>query len=140
MNSTGTHLRGDYAELKIAGEAFKRGYKVSFPFGHDSHYDLIVDRNNILERVQVKCIHSDGKLLKIPGRSIGKENGKSVRRNYTPDTIEWLSVFDEFDEECYFIPSSILGTKGKDYISLRIAPTKNNQTKNVLWAKDFKDW
>lgn len=140
MNRTGSHLRGDYAELKIASEGFKRGYKISIPFGHDSHYDLVVDRDDVLERVQVKCIHSDGKLLKIPGRSIGKERGKTKLKRYTKHTVDWLAVYDEFDDQCYFVPGEFLGENGKDYISLRIEPPRNGQTKNIHWAKDFKEW
>lgn len=140
MNKTGSHLRGDQAELFVAMEAFRRGHKVSFPYGQDTSYDLIVDREGSLERVQVKCVASDGEVVKIPCRSITTENGKTKRVNYTPENIDWLVAYDEFDSSCYFIPSDVLGPNGKDYISLRIVPPKNKQQKGINWAKDFKEW
>ena len=41
------------AELAVMAEAIARGYRVSIPFGEDSPYDLVVERNGRLERVQV---------------------------------------------------------------------------------------
>ncbi len=42
--------RGLKAEMIIAAEAVRRGYKVAFPFGHDWKYDLIVERNGNLAK------------------------------------------------------------------------------------------
>jgi hypothetical protein len=140
MSATGTHLKGDTAEMIIATEAMKRGYKVSFPFGHDSSYDLIIDRNGALERVQVKSTTSTEDKITCQSRSAGRENGKLVHRNYTSAMIEWLAIYDERECMCYFVPAEDLGSTGKDHVILRLQPTKNGQKKGIMWASDYTNW
>jgi hypothetical protein len=36
---------GDTAELAVALDLRRRGYRVAFPYGEDCDYDLIVDRD-----------------------------------------------------------------------------------------------
>jgi Holliday junction resolvase-like predicted endonuclease len=52
--------KGDLAEMLVAADLVRRGYKVALPFGEDWDYDLIVDRDGRLERVQVKYTESNG--------------------------------------------------------------------------------
>ncbi len=134
-----THSRGDIAEMKIAVDAMARGYKVSIPFGHDTSYDLVIDIDGEMNRVQVKCVISEDDRILIPGRSIGKLEGNSVRRNYTKDNIDWIAVLDERTDNIYYIGAEELGPTGKDYITLRLKPTLNNQVKGIRWAKDFTE-
>jgi hypothetical protein len=46
--------KGDLAELKVAADLIERGYRVAISFGEDNDFDLILCRENNLERVQVK--------------------------------------------------------------------------------------
>lgn len=46
--------QGEKSELAVASELMTKGYGVSFPFGHNYQYDLIVDKDGSLYRVQVK--------------------------------------------------------------------------------------
>ena len=140
MHKENSHAKGDLAEIKIITAALERGYNVSVPFSQDSRYDLIVDRNGLLERVQVKYTVSTEEIIRVAGKSTTSKGGKPKRHLYTQRDIEWLAVYDATDGECYFIPGSFLGVAGKDAIFLRKVPTKNNQVKGINWAKDFKDW
>lgn len=51
--------KGNLGEIKVASEFIKWGCTVSFPFGDNARYDLIVDDGDSLKRVQVK--YSDHK-------------------------------------------------------------------------------
>jgi len=57
--------KGDLAELKVAADLIERGCSLSFPYGEDSDYDLIADKNGVLHRVQVKYTESDGKVVGV---------------------------------------------------------------------------
>lgn len=46
--------QGEKSELAVASELMAKGYGVSFPFGHNHQYDLIVDTDGVLHRIQVK--------------------------------------------------------------------------------------
>src|SRR4051794_34777443 len=46
--------KADLAELMVAADLRRRGYRIAIPFGEDCDYDLVVERHSRLERVQVK--------------------------------------------------------------------------------------
>ena len=68
--------KGDLAELKVAAELVKRGYRIAIPFGEDVDFDLILIRDQCLERVQVKYTQSDGAIVVVRCRSSSLTNGK----------------------------------------------------------------
>lgn len=128
-----TCKKGRKAELIVMAEAAKRGYMVAVPMGHDSKYDLIVERNGKLERVQCKYTQSNADTMRVACRSASEW----VNYKYTAEDIDWIAVYDETTDKCYYLPSSFLG---QHEIHLRFSPTKNNQAKGILWAKDFLAW
>src|SRR4051812_31373569 len=87
--------KGDVAELAVALDLRRRGYQIAFPYGEDCNYDLIVDRGDRLERVQVKYHRSDGAVILVRCRTHSLTNGKvRVVKHYTAAMIEWLAVYD----------------------------------------------
>ena len=56
-----TKTKGDLAELMVATDLVRKGYKIAIPYGEDWDFDLIVCRDERLERVQVKYTQSDGR-------------------------------------------------------------------------------
>ena len=132
-----TKRKGDLAELRVACDLLKKGHRVAIPFGEDSDYDLVLDRDRTLERVQVKYVQSDGIVIHLRCRSHSLTNGK-VRavKHYTAETIDWLAVYDLTTDACFYIPASLLGT-GRSMMSLRLQPTRNGQSAKVNMASDF---
>jgi PD-(D/E)XK endonuclease len=85
------------AELIVAADLVKRGFRVAFPFGEDCDWDLLFWRppSQALERVQVKYARSDGCVVRVRTTSQSLTNGRvwAIKR-YTAGMIEWLAVFD----------------------------------------------
>ncbi|HEX2232425.1 MAG TPA: group I intron-associated PD-(D/E)XK endonuclease [Thermoleophilaceae bacterium] len=131
--------KGDLAELMIATDLLRRGYKVALPYGEDWDYDLILRRGDRLERVQVKYTESDGAVITVRCISQSLTNGR-VRaiKHYTGRTIDWLAVYDRTTERCYYVPATELG-KGRRMLSLRIAPALNNQRLGIRHAEEYVD-
>src|SRR3712207_1370711 len=99
--------KGDLAELAVAFDLRRRGHPVAFPYGEDCDYDLIVDREGRLERVQVKYARSNGRVLEIRCRSHSLTNGKVRQtKRYTAGTIEWLAAYDAQTGLCYYVPAA----------------------------------
>lgn len=128
--------QGSIGEMAVMAEAVKRGYKVAIPLGEDWRFDLIVLRHGKLERVQCKYTKSDGQKIIVRCRSLN--NWNEIR--YKATDIDWLAVYDETTNKCYFVPSAMLGPLGRAQMNLRLTPTANKQIKLVLWAKDFLEW
>jgi Holliday junction resolvase-like predicted endonuclease len=134
-----TKTKGDLAELMVAADLRRKGYKVAIPFGEDWDYDLIIERDGNLERVQVKYAESDGVVLTVRCWSSSLTNGK-VRhiKRYTAAMIEWLAVYDRFTDRCCYIPAAELG-EGRSIMHLRLSPTLNGQRAGINFADDYLD-
>jgi hypothetical protein len=113
---------------------------VAFPYGEDCDYDLIVDRDGSLERVQVKHTRSDGRVVIVRCRSISVTNGKVMAvKLYTAAMVEWIAVFDATTQRCYYVPATMLG-EGRSTITLRLVPARSGRTKGVHMAAHFEDF
>ena len=131
--------KGDLAEMKVACDLLRRGYKIAFPYGEDWDYDLILCRDGALERVQVKYTRSNGESMEIRCYSQSLTNGKvrSTKR-YTATTIDWIAAYDVTTDRCYYLPAEILGA-GRRTLTLRVAASKNHQMIGIRNADDYCD-
>jgi hypothetical protein len=130
-------MKGDLAELKVAADLLERGYKIAIPYGEDWDFDLILERNDALERVQVKHGHSNEGFIRVQCRSNSLTKGKVKRiKRYTARTIEWLAIYDSSGDTCYYIPAGELGS-GRDELVLRVKPTRNGQHAGVRYANQY---
>ena len=114
--------KGDLAELMVAADLARRGYRVAFPYGEDSDYDLILDRGTSLERVQVKYTRSNGEFIVLRCRSHSLTKGKvRATKHYTSESIEWMAVYDATTDRCYYVSAVELGS-GRSDLRLRLTP------------------
>jgi PD-(D/E)XK endonuclease len=117
--------------------AVVRSHPVSFPFGEDCDYDLVVDRDGHLERVQVKYADSKGHVIRVQCYSSSLTNGKvKHRKPYTRLTVDWIAVYDPATNRCYYVSSEEFAD-GRYHISLRVATTENSQRKGIRFAEDY---
>lgn len=129
---TKTTEKGDYGVAMVIADVKKRGYKIALPMGEDWPFDLIVQRDNKLERIQCKYTESDGAVIKA---KCGSTSGY-VNYKYTAEHIDWIAVYDKTTDKCYYIDAHELG-EGKNHMFLRLTPTKSGRVK-VTWAKDYE--
>lgn len=133
--------KGDLAELLVAADLRRRGYRIAFPHGEDVPYDLVLDRGDgsPLERVQVKYSRSDGSVVEVRCVSLSLTHGKvmSVLR-YTSATIDWIASYDPVSEKILYVPASELGD-GRASVSSRLTATRNGQGKKTRWWEDYTE-
>jgi hypothetical protein len=121
----------------IAADLIRRGYKIAIPYGEDWDFDLIVCREERLERVQCKYTCSDGVVIIVRTRSHSLTNGKvRATKRYTAAMIDWLAVYDVTSDRCYYVPAAQLG-EGMNMMSLRLRPALNNQHRRVRPASAY---
>lgn len=95
-------VKGDLGELAFALEAKLKGLHFSNPSGGDCPYDLIVDSNTKLTRLQLKTA-----TVKEKGRDCFKVNathGADRTKRYTQHECDVLGVFILPARTFYFIP------------------------------------
>ena len=104
-----TVRQGEKSEQIFATKCFvDYGYMVSQPNG-TADYDLIVDVNNSLKRVQVKSsIKGDGNVNICKGTNAAK-SGKQGKYAYPPESIDFFAVHDVMHDAWYIIPRGATG-------------------------------
>lgn len=85
-----TKSEGDLGQAMIMADVLKRGYKAALPIGEDWPYDLIVLRNNCLEKVQCKYSEAKSGYIEVHCRSTN--NWKT--KKYKQEEIDWLACYD----------------------------------------------
>ena len=85
---------GEYSESLFATRCIEMGYIVSKPFSHYTRYDLVIDVNNSLHRVQVKSTE----YLR------NKDNQCNVKIDYTKDEIDWFAIYFKIFKSWYVLP------------------------------------
>ena len=123
----------------IAADLIRRGYKIAIPYGEDWDFDLIVCRDDRLERVQCKYSESNGVYVTVRCRSHSLTNGKvKATKYYTAAIIDWMAVYDPTTDCCYYVPAKDLG-EGRATLTLRLSPARNGQRRPVRFATDYLD-
>jgi PD-(D/E)XK endonuclease len=130
--------KGDLAELKVGTDLIEQGYRIAIPYGEDHDFDLILCRDDSLERIQVKYARSDGNVIPVRCRSHSLTNGRIRHtKHYTAATIDWLAVYDAATDQCFYIPAGELGN-GKSLLHLRLTEAKNCQRRGIRFADDYR--
>lgn len=136
MTEFTTNQKGDITEVECILTFIRAGFKVSIPYGEDTKYDLILDINNKLYRIQCKTSRAltnpnDGFKFKcISMIKYGPGNFKSTC--YTKEDIDYFATV--FNGQCYLIPVEECKTEK----TLRFRYPSNNQKKFVSLADDYK--
>jgi len=125
-----SNLKSNIAELAVATECSKKHWVVCFPHGENTPYDLLVDTNTEILKVQVKYISIDNNTIPIRFTS-------STGVKYK-DTVDVIAVYCPDNNNVYWIKlKDQIIDNNKTGINLRMTPTKNNQNVGVKLAEDY---
>ena len=132
-----TKKLGNLTELQCMTYLYGLGYSVSIPFGNADKYDLILDINDKLYKVQIK--HSSeskdelGETEYIKFKCTWQSHNTSgyTRTQYKENEIDFFATF--YEGKCYLVPQSQCSNEK----ILRIKPPKNNQRKGISFLEDY---
>lgn len=133
---------GSVGEVLVLSHLISKGYRVSIPFGDNTKYDLISEKDGKMERIQVKTTNTNnGETInfKVSCTVYEKQkdgNNRSKTVKYNKRDFEWLYGVDLSTKKIYKIPSTKVS--GKAVFRLRLVPSKNRQVMNINFAKDFE--
>lgn len=133
LNST---QKGAVAEAEIATTAIRLGLVVLQPIGDGSRYDLVIDTGRRLLRIQCKWGSRQGEVITAHCRTSRHTPGGFRHTTYSADEVDAIAVYSPDTDRCYLIP--VQEVEGCAMISLRLGPTRNNQSVNVRWASDYQ--
>jgi hypothetical protein len=90
-----TQRKGDYAVAQAVATFTKAGFDVSLPLTESAAYDIVVDHNNILKRVQVR--YFTGKLVEL--RRIHSNSQGYVIKKAKKNAYDWLYMLNDKGQE-----------------------------------------
>ena len=117
LNKKNTVIQGEKSEQIFATKCFvEYGYMVSQPNG-TADYDLVVDVDGSLKKVQVKSsIKGDGNVNICKGTNAVK-SGKQGKYPYPEESVDFFAIHNIANDTWYIIPRNATG----DAMNLRIA-------------------
>ena len=132
-NMMTTKQTGDISEATVTAALLRAGKSVLIPFGDRSRYDVALDDNGKLVRIQVKTGWVRNGVLTFKTVSSTRQNGKRVETDYRGQ-IELFAVCSP-SGEVYLVPPDQCG-RGVGYLRLSAPKLKGNK-KSIRYAKDF---
>ncbi len=120
--------KGDLAVGRAIHYFMATGYEVCLPIGDKQDYDLIVEKNGILLRVQVKYggLYNNTTTCRVALRVMGGNQSFHYSKKYTADAFELLFVYTA-KGETYLLPwdiqiigKSSLNIEAPKYNSFRV--------------------
>lgn len=128
---------GNLTELQCITALYSLGCDISIPFGNSQKYDLVMDYNDKLYKVQVK--HAKDKIVndEIVGFSFrtrwqGHNSTGYTNHKYAKNEIDFFATYHR--DRVFLIP---MEECSGDVKTIRYDMPKNNQMKRINFAKDY---
>jgi PD-(D/E)XK endonuclease len=137
MKNHHTKGKGDLGVLKAQADLCLKGYLICLPLSEHSPFDIVVYKNGIFKRVQVKARSlRRGSLTVRFEHSYSDSKGVHTKK-IDIDSIDTYCVYCLDTDECYYFSAKEF--KSKTTINLRVNSPKNSQGLKINWAKDYQE-
>jgi PD-(D/E)XK endonuclease len=104
--------RGEWAEVRFLARAVEQRFRVAKPWGESAPYDLLVEREGLVHRVQVKST-----MRRVRGGSYVCHMPSGKRMIHVLEEIDFVAAYVIPLDPWYIIPAGVVG-KRKGNISL----------------------
>jgi hypothetical protein len=128
-------MKGAIAEAAISAAAFELGIYVLRPVIEGRRYDLILDVDGRLLRVQCKWAPRRGNVIVVTLRTSRHTPHGYVRTTYTANEVDGVAVYCHELKRCFYLPIGLVA--GRSGIHLRLRPAANNQEAAINYADDY---
>lgn len=123
---------GDRTTLAVMLALSTLGYGVSVPFGENTRYDLVIESDGVIQRVQCKTGRlRDGVIVFRTASSYAHHPTPKPRQRHYRGQVDAFAVYCRETGGVYLIPIDQLPT---DAASLRVDPPRNGQRKHIREA------
>jgi len=128
--------RGAVAEAAIRLAAIELGLVVLLPASEGGRYDLAIDLEPRLLRVQCKLAQHLAGVLHVRVSTSRYTPRGYVRTSYSAEEIDAIGAYSPELRRCFLVP--IDEVPNRNAMHLRLDPTKNNQADRIKWARDYE--
>ncbi|MGE7883435.1 group I intron-associated PD-(D/E)XK endonuclease [Bacillus sp. NPDC094077] len=131
-----TKTKGDLAVFKAQVDLYEKGYMILTPQTEHSPFDLVVYKDGVFKRVQVKCreLNSRG-ILEVRFRSSYSTANGVITKEVNKGEIDVYCIYCPQTDLCYYFDPKSFNKSA----SLRVDSPKNLQEKKVNSANDYRE-
>ena len=126
-----THDKGILGELAFTYHLIEKGYTVLSPINPNSSYDLVIEKNGVFTRIQIKYRSPVNGVLRI-------ELSRPMRKTkaYIERDVDSIGIYNPVSKRFYLVPLNVV--KNKDEFWIRVDKAKNNNSKAIHLAEEFE--
>jgi hypothetical protein len=128
--------KGAAAEAAITSAVIQLGLTVLRPLCEGRRYDLIVDLEPALLRVQCKLARRVRGVLSVRLQTSRYTPHGYVFTSYSPSEIDAVIAYSTELNRSFLLPIADVAEMRGAY--LRLEPTRNNQAEGIKWAGDYE--
>jgi len=128
--------KGAAAEAAITAMAIQLGLTVLRPLCEGQRYDIVIDLQPALLRVQCKLARRVAGILSVRLQTSRYTPAGYVTTSYTASEIDAIAAYSPELHRCFLIPIHEASNRRELY--LRLDPTRNNQAQGIKWARDYE--
>ena len=130
-----TKEKGDLGVLKAQLDLFEQGFLILNPVTEHAPFDLVAYKDWQFQRIQVKykSVDKTGSIT-VHFRSCWTDKNGTHMQQTDKDEIDLYCIYCPDTDACYYLDP-------KNYnrsVTLRVEMPRNNQTKNIKLAADFR--
>ena len=135
-----TLSKGMITELECIKAFIDLGYHCSIPYGDCARYDVVVDVDNKLYRVQCKTSRWSTDTVQpevafeMATRTSTTNTKQTIRKTYTSEEVDFFYTY--FNNQSYLVPISEIENKGT--FRCRYEYPTNGQKQGIHIAKDYE--
>ena len=122
-------LKGNLGVIKAIQLFNQEGYLVSLPFGDIGDYDLIVDIQGKLLKIQCKASETNNGEIVVFNTAV---TSMFTRKKYTKNEVDYLFLYDILADKSFLVEPD-----GKTEITIRYSLPKNKQKNGIRLAEDY---
>lgn len=124
------------AEAAIASMVIQLGLTVLRPMSEGRRYDLAIDLEPELLRVQCKLARRASGVLSVRLKTNRLTPAGYVSTSYSAAEVDAIAAYSPELHRGFLIP--IEEAAGRCALHLRLDPTRNNQARGIKWARDYE--
>jgi PD-(D/E)XK endonuclease len=129
-----TKDKGDLGVAKAYCDLVEKGYLVLFPSTEHAPFDLVAYEGSNFVRIQVKYRRAVKGVLQINLINWWADKNGSHGRQVDKSQVDVICVYCPDTDKCYYFKCADVNVS----ISLRVDTPKNNQSKKVRFADDYR--
>jgi hypothetical protein len=129
-----TKEKGDLGVLKAQVDLHQQGWMVLSPHTEHAPFDIVGYRDSRFLRIQVKFRSEKNGVLAVHLKSIWSDKHGTHEKPMDKEQVDLLCVYCPETDECYYVRPLDFNKN----VTLRVRPTKNNQSLGVLLASDYR--